>query len=160
MTVGWRWHRVILATSLALFAAGMLPACQREPAPAPSKPSPALTGLPIMIALLPERNIFEQKKRYQPLQEYLSAAIGRPVAFKLLDSYQLIFAEIIEHRIDGAFFGSMNGAFAQIRGGVEMLAAPSISRAPLPTPVCYSRAAASPRTRGPGEDGAWPWSTK
>ena len=82
-------------------------------------PGPAIT-----IALLPERNVFEQKKRYQPLQEYLSAAIGRPVVFKLLDNYQVIFTEILEHRVEGAFFGSMNGAIAQLKGGVEILARP------------------------------------
>ena len=101
-------------------------ACNRvppkdEPAPAtvPAAAGPALT-----IALLPERNVFDQKKRYQPLQEYLSAAIGRPVVFKLLDNYQLIFTEILEHRVEGAFFGSMNGAIAQLKGGVEILARP------------------------------------
>lgn len=78
----------------------------------------------ITIALLPERNVFEQKKRYQPLEGYLTAAIGRPVTFKLLDNYQAIFGEILDHRVDGAFFGSMNGAIAQIKGGVEILARP------------------------------------
>ena len=84
--------------------------------------SPASRG--ITIALLPERNVFEQKKRYQPLEAYLAAATGRPVSFKLLDNYQAIFSEILDHRVDGAFFGSMNGAIAQIKGGVEILARP------------------------------------
>ncbi len=78
----------------------------------------------IAIALLPERNVFEQKKRYQPLERYLTVAIGSQVTFKLLDSYQAIFAEILDHRVDGAFFGSMNGAIAQTKVGVEILARP------------------------------------
>jgi phosphonate transport system substrate-binding protein len=100
--------------------------CNRAPTgqEAPPAPAPAAAGPPITIALLPERNVFEQKKRYQPLQEYLSAAIGRPVVFKLLDNYQVIFSEILEHRVEGAFFGSMNGAIAQLKGGVEILARP------------------------------------
>ena len=106
--------------------AALLAGCGREPAP--EKPaaetSPAATGPAVTIALLPERNVFEQKKRYQPLQEYLTASIGRPVTFKLLDNYQMIFAEILDHRIEGAFFGSMNGAIAQLKGGVEILARP------------------------------------
>lgn len=113
---------------LALCAAALLStlACGKEPArqEAAPAPAPASSGAPFTIALLPERNVFEQKKRYQPLQDYLSAAIGRPVTFKLLDNYQLIFTEILEHRADGAFFGSMNGAIAQLKGAVEILARP------------------------------------
>jgi len=101
-------------------------ACNRTPTrdEAAPAPAPAAAGPAITIALLPERNVFEQKKRYKPLQEHLSAAIGRPVVFKLLDNYQVIFTEILEHRVEGAFFGSMNGAIAQLKGGVEILARP------------------------------------
>jgi len=112
-----------------LFAAAAISlalACSRAPSKdetAPPAP-PATEGAAITIALLPERNVFEQKKRYQPLQEYLSAAVKRPVAIKLLDNYQVIFTEILEHRVEGAFFGSMNGAIALLRGAVEILARP------------------------------------
>ena len=101
-------------------------ACNRTPPEDEAVPlrAPVAAGPAITIALLPERNVFEQKKRYQSLQEYLSAAIGRPVVFKLLDSYQTIFSEILERRVDGAFFGSMNGAIAQLKGGVEILVRP------------------------------------
>jgi phosphonate transport system substrate-binding protein len=115
---------------LAAAAVSVALACGRAPsrdeaAPAPTPaPAPATGGPAITIALLPERNVFEQQKRYRPLQEYLSAGIGRPVAFKLLDNYQVIFTEILEHRVEGAFFGSMNGAIAQLKGGVEILARP------------------------------------
>jgi len=124
-------QRIFPGTSMPrlLLAAAMLVAalaCSRTPAKdeiAPD-PGPATAGPPITIALLPERNVFEQKKRYRPLLEHLSAAIGRPVVFKLLDNYQVIFSEILEHRVEGAFFGSMNGAIAQLKGGVEILARP------------------------------------
>ena len=36
----------------------------------------------------------------------------------------MIFTEILERRVEGAFFGSMNGAIAQLKGGVEILARP------------------------------------
>lgn len=116
----------MLRSLLATAAVSVALACSRTPAPdtAAPPPAPAVSGQVFTIALLPERNVFEQKKRYQPLQEYLSAAIGRPVAFKLLDNYQVIFTEILEHRVEGAFFGSMNGAIAQLKGGVEILARP------------------------------------
>jgi phosphonate transport system substrate-binding protein len=111
---------------LAVAALGAVLACGRAPSPNEDAPAtaPAPAGPAIRIALLPERNVFEQKKRYQPLQEYLTAALGRPVIFTLLDNYQVIFTEILEHRVEGAFFGSMNGAIAQLKGGVEILARP------------------------------------
>lgn len=113
--------------ALATFAlaAALLAACgDRQQAGEPSAPLPAPTGPGITIALLPERNVFDQKKRYQPLQEYLSRALAMPVTFKLLDSYQVIFSELLERRVEGAFFGSMNGAIAMLKGGVEILARP------------------------------------
>lgn len=119
------WARLARA-AVACAAAATIAACGRdtaretaEPPPAPAGDAPCVT-----IGLLPERNVFEQKKRYQPLQEHLSAACGCPVSFKLLDNYQLIFSELLERRVDGAFFGSMNGAIAQLKGGVEILARP------------------------------------
>jgi phosphonate transport system substrate-binding protein len=116
----------VLCLLFASVASCLMPACSRAPSgdKAAPVPQPAAGGPAITIALLPERNVFEQKKRYQPVQEYLTAAIGRPVSFRLLDNYQLIFTEILEHRVEGAFFGSMNGAIAQLKGGVEILARP------------------------------------
>ncbi|WP_333656146.1 hypothetical protein [Dissulfurispira sp.] len=48
----------------------------------------------ITIAILPEQNVFEQKKRYKPLAEYLSNALDVNVKIKLLDSYGFIYDEI------------------------------------------------------------------
>ena len=122
-----RCARVLRRSMLPLLAAAALAGCGAEPQPVeppPPTPPPQAAAPAITIALLPERNVFEQRKRYQPVQEYLSAAIGQPVAFKLLDNYQVIFTELLERRVDGAFFGSMNGAIAQLKGGVEILARP------------------------------------
>ena len=121
-----RSSRPPLRALLAAAALSVAIGCNRAPSrdEAPPAPAPAAAGPVVTIALLPERNVFEQKKRYQPLQAYLSAASGQPVAFKLLDNYQVIFTEILEHRVEGAFFGSMNGAIAQLKGGVEILARP------------------------------------
>ena len=122
-------RRAMVRTWLVVGAAGCLvaalAACSREPAQEPPREATPVASIPCLtIALVPERNVFEQKKRYQPLQEYLSAACGCPVAFKLLDNYQLIFSEILEKRVAGGFFGSMNGAIAQLKGAVEILARP------------------------------------
>ena len=107
---------------LSLFAAG----CRKAPE---EPPSPTVTAFDeenadLVIALLPERNVFEQKKKYLPLQNYLSEKLGISVYFKLLDNYDHIFSELLDRKVDGGFWGSMNGAIAQLRGGVEILARP------------------------------------
>jgi len=120
-----RWtaprHAPLAATLLLLLLAGCSPEAPRQER-AVEEPRPERQAL--TIALLPERNVFDQKKRYEPIREYLEERLGIPVEFKLLDNYQLIFSEILERRVAGAFFGSMNGTIAQIRGGVEMIARP------------------------------------
>lgn len=76
------------------------------------------------IAILPEQNVFEQKKRYKPLSEYLSNALNMNVKIKLLDSYGSIYDEIRNKTIDGAFFGSFNYIMTKARGGIEPVARP------------------------------------
>lgn len=100
--------------------------CRPAPESSSSPPVPVVTeeNADIVIALLPERNVFEQKQKYLPLREYLSEEMGQSVYFKLLDNYEHIFSEILDNQIDGGFWGSMNGAIAQIRGGIEMLVRP------------------------------------
>jgi phosphonate transport system substrate-binding protein len=60
------------------------------------------------IALLPEQNVFEQKRRYKLLAEYLSRSLGMNVKTKLLDSYDAIYNEMVNKRVDGAVFGSLS----------------------------------------------------
>ena len=76
------------------------------------------------IAILPEQNVFEQKKRYKPLAEYLSNKLDMNVKIKLLDSYGSIYEEIIKKKIDGAFFGSFNYALTKARTNIIPVARP------------------------------------
>jgi phosphonate transport system substrate-binding protein len=120
---GKAWSALLLLPVLAFI---FLPGCGKTPKEAPetavSKTDDGDADL--VIALLPERNVFEQKIKYLPMQSYLSEKLELNVYFKLLDNYEHIFAEILDGRVDGGFWGSMNGAIAQVRGGVEMLARP------------------------------------
>lgn len=78
----------------------------------------------ITIAILPEQNVFEQKKRYKPIAEYLSNALDVNVKIKLLDSYGSIYDEIKNKTIDGAFLGSFNYVLIQARTDIEPVARP------------------------------------
>jgi phosphonate transport system substrate-binding protein len=78
----------------------------------------------LKIGLIPEQNLFSQKKRYQPLAEYLSREVGARILLKVLSRYGNIIENFVSNDLDGAFFGSFTGALAHKRLGVEALARP------------------------------------
>jgi phosphonate transport system substrate-binding protein len=77
-----------------------------------------------VIGLIPERNIFEQLKRYEPLANYLSKKIGMYIELKVLTRYGNIIDNFVSLNMDGAFFGSFTYALAHAKLGVEPLARP------------------------------------
>jgi len=78
----------------------------------------------VLIGLIPELNIFQQKKRFRLLGEYLGRKIGMPVEFTILSRYGNILESFEAGGMDGAFFGSFTGALAIERLGVVPLARP------------------------------------
>lgn len=78
----------------------------------------------LTIAVLPEQNVFEQRKKYKPLAEYLSNALDMNVKIKLLDSYGSVYDEIKNKTIDAAFFGSFNYVLTRARADIEPIARP------------------------------------
>ncbi len=80
--------------------------------------------IPLLIGLIPERNIFNQLKRYELLSEYLSKKIGISVQLKILTRYENIINNFVSMGLDGAFFGSFTYTLAHARLGVELLARP------------------------------------
>ncbi|MEJ2365736.1 MAG: phosphate/phosphite/phosphonate ABC transporter substrate-binding protein [Deltaproteobacteria bacterium] len=78
----------------------------------------------ITIGLIPERNIFEQLDRYEPLADYLSRRIGADIKLKVLTRYGNIIDNFVSMGLDGAFFGSFSYALAHAKLGVEPIARP------------------------------------
>jgi phosphonate transport system substrate-binding protein len=78
----------------------------------------------LSIGLIPERNIFEQMKRYDPLAEYLSKKIGVRVSMHVLTRYGNIVSNFNSMKLDGAFFGSFTYTLAHARLGVSPVARP------------------------------------
>lgn len=66
------------------------------------------SGESFVIALLPKQNVFQQKKQYKALAEYLSKTTGMNVRTKLLDSYDAIYDEMLNNKVDAAFLGSLS----------------------------------------------------
>ncbi|RJP22915.1 MAG: phosphate/phosphite/phosphonate ABC transporter substrate-binding protein [Deltaproteobacteria bacterium] len=96
-------------------------ACSRqEPAPPPRQAAETK----LLIGLIPERNIFKQIERYEPLAEYLFRKTGAKVSLKILPRYGNIIENFRSSGLDGAFFGSFTYALAHAKVGVEVLARP------------------------------------
>lgn len=78
----------------------------------------------LLLGLIPEMNIFKQKKRFKPLGDYLAKKTGMPVEFTILSRYGNIIESFRTERMDGAFFGSFTGALAIRKLSVIPLARP------------------------------------
>jgi phosphonate transport system substrate-binding protein len=78
----------------------------------------------LVIGLIPERNIFKQLDRYEPLADYLSRKIGADVKLKVLTRYGNIIDNFSSAGLDGAFFGSFTYTLAHAKLGVEPVARP------------------------------------
>ncbi len=76
------------------------------------------------IGLIPERNIFKQIERYEPIAAYLSKKIGEKIKLKVLTRYGNIIDNFVSHHLDAAFFGSFTYALAHSKLGVEPIARP------------------------------------
>jgi phosphonate transport system substrate-binding protein len=118
MTTRFTWYSLLFLTLLSFSCTAGAP--ETDPDKTPRK----IRGETITIAVFPEQNVFEQKKKYRPLMDYLSNALDINVRIKLLDSYGAIYDEIGGRKIDGAFFGSFNYVIAKARADIEPLARP------------------------------------
>ena len=78
----------------------------------------------LTIGLIPERNIFTQLDRYEPVADYLSRRIGADIRLKVLTRYGNIIDNFVSAGLDGAFFGSFSYALAHVKLGVEPIARP------------------------------------
>ncbi len=82
------------------------------------------SGRTLVVGLIPERNIFKQIERYQPLANYLRAKTGIEVKLKVLSRYGNIVDNFKSAELDGAFFGSFTYALGHARLGLTVLARP------------------------------------
>ena len=82
---------------------------------------------PFVIGLIPEHNIFSQKKRYEPLAAYLTKKTGLKVELAILPRYGNIIDNFTAGNLDGAFFGSFTAALAHKKMNIDALARPEYS---------------------------------
>ncbi len=78
----------------------------------------------LVIGLIPEKGVFRQLERYEPLARYLSRQTGRDINLRVLPRYRSVVDDFEAAGLDGAFFGSLTYVLAQQRVGLEVLARP------------------------------------
>jgi phosphonate transport system substrate-binding protein len=66
-----------------------------------------VVGLPLRIGIVPERDIFEQRRRHAAIAAYLTSKLDRPVELVTVRSYCNVLDEFRENHIDAAFLGSL-----------------------------------------------------
>jgi len=109
--------------SVLLFAVSVI-SCRNQEEKISVNSQPQQT---IQIGLIPEHDLFEQKKRYKPLAAYLSKKTGINIELKVLCIYGNIIDNFNALGLDGAFFGSFTAALAFEKLDIEALARPEFS---------------------------------
>lgn len=78
----------------------------------------------LTIGLIPEQNVFLQKRRYEPIAAYLRNRADLEVRFTILSNYGDIIQSFADQKMDGAFWGSFTAALAIQKIGIEPIARP------------------------------------
>ena len=122
-TMFWKSTKNSIILLMLFFLLPFVFSCsdQQQETPPKSAVSPQRT---FNLGLIPEQDLFSQKKRYTPLARYISERTGAEVKLKILSRYGNIIDNFISGELDAAFFGSFTGALAIKKIGVEPLVRP------------------------------------
>lgn len=108
---------IVLLVGVAIWATRM----PRTP-PHSNVPPATNPGLvPLRIGILPERDVYAQRKRYQSLASYIAQAIKRPVEINTVNSYQAILSDMDQKMVDVAFLGSLVAVMAIDQQGASVV---------------------------------------
>jgi len=81
-------------------------------------------GDKFVIALIPEKNVFDQRRRYKYITDYLSQKLNLDVRAEILPSYSKICGALLRGDADAGFFGSFSYLLTRERAGIEPVARP------------------------------------
>jgi phosphonate transport system substrate-binding protein len=120
---------LVLAGAAAVLLIAVVLLIPREPqgtdnVAAPPPPTTGPDGTALRLGLIPERDIFQQSKRYRPLANYLSARLGRRVELVTMNTYEAVLQDFTEKKIEGAFLGSLVATLAMDRLGAKVFVKP------------------------------------
>jgi len=121
MRISSRMNRLKASLVPLLSFAVLATSCHRQEEASLIDTQPRQT---LQIGLIPEHNLFTQKRRYEPLAGYLSRRIHVKIVLRILSRYGNIIENFVSNDLDGAFFGSFTAALAYKKIGIEALARP------------------------------------
>ena len=78
----------------------------------------------LRLVLVPEKNIFEQRRRYKYITDYLSTKMNMRFVVEIMANYGDISEAFIEGKADAGFFGSFSYVLTHAKTGVEPIARP------------------------------------
>ncbi len=78
----------------------------------------------LRIALVPERNVFEQERKYRILCDYLCGKVGLTFEFEVMRDYEDVMLAIETNQVAGGVLGSFLMAHGMARHGFVPLARP------------------------------------
>jgi len=78
----------------------------------------------LRMLLVPEKNTFEQRRRYKFITDYLSRKMEIDVTVEIMANYGEISVAFQEGRADAGFFGSFSYALTHAQTGIEPLVRP------------------------------------
>jgi len=78
----------------------------------------------LRVLLVPEKNTFEQHRRYKYITDYLSKKMEMNITVEIMADYGEITFAFLEGRADAGFFGSFSYVLTHVKAGIEPLVRP------------------------------------
>jgi len=78
----------------------------------------------LRLVLVPEKNVFEQRRRYKYITDYLSIKMNMNFTVEIMTNYGDISEAFIEGHADAGFFGSFSYVLTHAKAGIEPIARP------------------------------------
>ena len=78
----------------------------------------------LRLVLVPEKNVFEQRRRYKYITDYLSVKMDMNFTVEIMTNYGNISDAFIEGQADAGFFGSFSYVLTHAKAGIEPIARP------------------------------------
>jgi ABC-type phosphate/phosphonate transport system substrate-binding protein len=84
-------------------------------------------GKVLRLVIIPEKNVFEQRRRYKFITEYLSRKLEMTVLVEVMNNYGEICDAFLEGRADVGFFGSFSYVLTRAKAGIEPLSGKTVA---------------------------------
>jgi len=78
----------------------------------------------LRLVLVPEQNIFEQRRRYKYITDYLTRKMGLNVIVEIMANYGETIDAFMEGTADAGFFGSFSYVLTHAKADIEPIARP------------------------------------